>query len=258
MLNLPIVFIIFLFGLCIGSFLNVCIYRLPASKSIVDPSRSVCPSCNQQIRYYDNIPIFSYLWLKGRCRHCSTRIPIRYAVVELMTGGVAVAVLLGFGLTLEGLIYFVFISALIVITFIDIDHKIIPDVITLPGILIGLAASFVLPTVDFKDAIVGLLVGGGSLWLVAWVYYVLTRKDGMGGGDIKLLAMMGTIIGLKGVIFTIFMSSAVGTLVGITLMIIKGKNMKFAVPFGPFLSIGAITYIFFGNDIIRAYVNFLV
>jgi len=256
--NLTIVFIIFLFGLCIGSFLNVCIYRLPASKSIVDPSRSVCPSCNQQIRYYDNIPIFSYLWLKGRCRHCSTRIPVRYAVVELMTGGVAVAVLLAFGLTLEGLIYFAFTSALIVITYIDIDHKIIPDIITLPGIPIGLIASFALPAVGFKDAIVGLLAGGGSLWLVAWIYYLLTRKDGMGGGDIKLLAMMGTIIGLKGVIFTIFMSSAVGTLVGITLMIVKGKDMKFAVPFGPFLSIGAITYIFFGQDIIRAYVNFLV
>ena len=258
MLNFAIVFIIFLFGLCIGSFLNVCIYRLPAAKSIMDPSRSVCPNCEQQIRYYDNIPIFSYLWLKGRCRHCSTRIPIRYAVVELMTGGFAVAVLLGFGLTLEGLVYFVFISSLLVITFIDIDHKIIPDVITLPGILIGLIFSFALPSVGFKDAIVGLLVGGGSLWLVAWVYYLLTRKDGMGGGDIKLLAMMGTIIGLKGVIFTIFMSSAVGTVVGITLMMIQGKNMKFAVPFGPFLSIGAITYIFFGNDIIRAYVNFLV
>ena len=256
--NLTIVFIIFFFGLCIGSFLNVCIYRLPASKSIVDPSRSVCPSCNQQIRYYDNIPIFSYLWLKGRCRHCSTRIPVRYAVVEVMTGGVAVAVLLAFGLTLEGLIYFAFISALIVITYIDIDHKIIPDIITLPGIPIGLIASFALPAVGFKDAIVGLLAGGGSLWLVAWIYYLLTRKDGMGGGDIKLLAMMGTIIGLKGVIFTIFMSSAVGTLVGITLMMVKGKDMKFAVPFGPFLSIGAITYIFFGQDIISAYVNFLV
>ena len=256
--NLTIVFIIFLFGLCIGSFLNVCIYRLPASKSIVNPSRSVCPSCNQPIRYYDNIPIFSYLWLKGRCRHCSTRIPVRYAVVEVMTGGVAVAVLLAFGLTLEGLIYFAFISALIVITYIDIDHKIIPDIITLPGIPIGLIASFALPAVGFKDAIVGLLAGGGSLWLVAWIYYLLTRKDGMGGGDIKLLAMMGTIIGLKGVIFTIFMSSAVGTLVGITLMIVKGKDMKFAVPFGPFLSIGAITYIFFGQDIIRAYVNLLV
>ena len=258
MLNPAIVFIIFLFGLCIGSFLNVCIYRLPASKTITDPPRSICPSCNRQIRYYDNIPILSYLWLKGRCRHCGTRIPFRYVVVELMTGVVAVGILFHFGLTLEGLIYFVFISSLIIMTFIDIDHRIIPDVITLPGILIGLIASLALPTVGFKDAVIGLLVGGGSLWLVAWVYYLLTRKDGMGGGDIKLLAMMGTIIGLKGVIFTIFVSSAVGTLVGVTLMIIKGKDMKFAVPFGPFLSIGAITYIFFGHEIIRAYFNLLI
>lgn len=258
MLNPAIVFITFLFGLCIGSFLNVCIYRLPASKTITDPPRSICPSCNRQIRYYDNIPVLSYLWLKGRCRHCGTRIPFRYVVVELMTGIVAVGILFHFGLTLEGLIYFVFISSLIVMTFIDIDHRIIPDVITLPGILIGLIASFALPTMGFKDAIIGMLVGGGSLWVVAWVYYLLTRKDGMGGGDIKLLAMMGTIIGLKGVIFTIFISSAVGTLVGVTLMIIKGKNMKFAVPFGPFLSIGAITYIFFGHEIIRAYFNLLV
>ncbi|MBW1694267.1 MAG: prepilin peptidase [Deltaproteobacteria bacterium] len=258
MLNPAIVFITFLFGLCIGSFLNVCIYRLPASKTITDPPRSICPSCNRQIRYYDNIPILSYLWLKGRCRHCGTRIPFRYVVVELMTGIVAVGILFHFGLTLEGLIYFVFISSLIVMTFIDIDHRIIPDVITLPGILIGLIASFGLPTMGFKDALIGMLVGGGSLWVVAWVYYLLTRKDGMGGGDIKLLAMMGTIVGLKGVIFTIFISSAVGTLVGVTLMIIKGKNMKFAVPFGPFLSIGAITYIFFGHEIIRAYFNLLV
>lgn len=258
MLNPAIVFITFLFGLCIGSFLNVCIYRLPASKTITDPPRSICPSCNRQIRYYDNIPILSYLWLKGRCRHCGTSIPFRYVVVELMTGIVAVGILFHFGLTLEGLIYFVFISSLIVMTFIDIDHRIIPDVITLPGILIGLIASFGLPTMGFKGALIGMLVGGGSLWMVAWVYYLLTRKDGMGGGDIKLLAMMGTIVGLKGVIFTIFISSAVGTLVGVTLMIIKGKNMKFAVPFGPFLSIGAITYIFFGHEIIRAYFNLLV
>jgi len=258
MLNPAIVFIIFLFGLCIGSFLNVCIYRLPASKTITDPPRSICPSCNRQIRYYDNIPILSYLWLKGRCRHCGTRIPFRYVVVELMTGVVAVGILFHFGLTLEGLIYFVFISSLIIMTFIDIDHRIIPDVITLPGILIGLIASLALPTVGFKNAVIGMLVGGGSLWLVAWVYYLLTRKDGMGGGDIKLLAMMGTIVGLKGVIFTIFVSSAVGTVVGVTLMIIKGKDMKFAVPFGPFLSIGAITYIFFGHEIIRAYFNLLI
>lgn len=258
MINLPIVFIIFLFGLCIGSFLNVCIYRLPVNKSITDPPRSICPSCNRQIHYYDNIPIFSYLWLKGRCRHCRERIPFRYAVVELLTGGMAVSILLHFGLTLEALIYFVFASALIVITFIDIDHKIIPDVITLPGIVIGLVASLALPSVGFSNAVFGLLAGGGSLWLVAWLYYLLTRKDGMGGGDIKLLAMMGTFIGLKGVVFTIFMSSAVGTVVGIATMIIKGKGMKFAVPFGPFLAIGALTYIFFGQDIIRYYIDFLI
>jgi leader peptidase (prepilin peptidase)/N-methyltransferase len=169
MLNPGIVFIIFLFGLCIGSFLNVCIYRLPASKTITDPPRSICPSCNRQIRYYDNIPILSYLWLKGQCRHCGARIPFRYVVVELMTGVAAVGVLFHFGLTLESLIYFVFISSLIVMTFIDIDHRIIPDVITLPGILIGLIASLALPSVGFKDAVIGLLVGGGSLWIVAWV-----------------------------------------------------------------------------------------
>jgi leader peptidase (prepilin peptidase)/N-methyltransferase len=257
MLNPAIVVIIFLFGLCIGSFLNVCIYRLPASKSITNPPRSICPSCNSQIPYYDNIPVLSYLWLKGRCRQCGAPISFRYVVVELMTGIVAVGALFHFGLTLEGLIYFVFISSLIAITFIDIDHKIIPDVITLPGILMGLIASFALPAVGFKDSIIGMLVGGGALWVVAWVYYVLTRKDGMGGGDIKLLAMMGTIIGLKGVIFTIFVSSAVGTLVGVTVMMVKGKDMKFAVPFGPFLSIGAITYIFFGQEIIYSYVNLL-
>ena len=257
MLNPAILVIIFLFGLCIGSFLNVCIYRLPASKSITNPPRSICPSCNSQIRYYDNIPVLSYLWLKGRCRQCGALISFRYVVVELMTGIVAVGVLFHFGLTLEGLIYFVFISSLIAITFIDIDHKIIPDVITLPGILMGLIASFALPAVGIKDSIIGMLVGGGALWVVAWVYYLLTRKDGMGGGDIKLLAMMGTIIGLKGVIFTIFVSSAVGTLVGVTVMMVKGKDMKFAVPFGPFLSIGAIAYIFFGQEIITSYVNLL-
>jgi leader peptidase (prepilin peptidase)/N-methyltransferase len=174
-----------------------------------------------------------------------------------MTGIVALNVLLIFGLTLEGLVYFAFISSLLVITFIDIDHKIIPNVITLPGIPIGFIASFALPAVTLKDSALGLLVGGGSLWLVAWAYSLITRKDGMGGGDIKLLAMMGTIIGWQGVIFTIFVSSAVGTLVGITVILVQDKNMKFAVPFGPFLSIGAITYVFLGQKIIYWYFNLL-
>jgi len=253
MFNILIVIIIFIFGMCIGSFLNVCIYRLPESKSIADPPRSICPSCKSHIRFYDNIPVLSYIWLKGRCRDCDAPISFRYPLVEMMSGSFAVGLLLTFGLSLESLVYFVFISSLLIITFIDLDHKIIPDIISLPGIPIGLVASFALPTITFKASALGLLIGGGSLWFVAWAYNLIAHRDGMGGGDIKLLAMIGTIIGWKGVIFTIFASSVVGSCVGITMMLIKGKNMKFAIPFGPFLSIGAIAYVFFGSQIITWY-----
>jgi leader peptidase (prepilin peptidase) / N-methyltransferase len=253
MFNILIVIIIFIFGMCIGSFLNVCIYRLPESKSIADPPRSICPSCKSHIRFYDNMPVLSYIWLKGRCRNCNAPISFRYPLVELMNGIVAVALLFKFGLSVESLVYFVFISSLLVITFIDLDHQIIPDIITLPGIPMGLIASFALPTITLKASALGLLIGGGSLWFVAWAYNLIAHRDGMGGGDIKLLAMMGTIIGWKGVIFTIFASSVIGSCVGITMMLIKNKNMKFAIPFGPFLSIGAIAYVFFGSQIITWY-----
>jgi len=253
MFNILIVIIIFIFGMCIGSFLNVCIYRLPESKSIADPPRSICPSCKSHIRFYDNMPVLSYIWLKGRCRNCNAPISFRYPLVELMNGIVAVALLFKFGLSVESLVYFVFISSLIVITFIDLDHQIIPDIITLPGIPMGLIASFALPTITLKASALGLLIGGGSLWFVAWAYNLIAHRDGMGGGDIKLLAMMGTIIGWKGVIFTIFASSVIGSCVGITMMLIKNKNMKFAIPFGPFLSIGAIAYVFFGSRFIAWY-----
>jgi len=253
MFNILIVIIIFIFGMCIGSFLNVCIYRLPESKSIADPPRSICPSCKSHIRFYDNMPVLSYIWLKGRCRNCNAPISFRYPLVELMNGIVAVALLFKFGLSVESLVYFVFISSLLVITFIDLDHQIIPDIITLPGIPMGLIASFALPTITLKASALGLLIGGGSLWFVAWAYNLIAHRDGMGGGDIKLLAMMGTIIGWKGVIFTIFASSVIGSCVGITMMLIKNKNMKFAIPFGPFLSIGAIAYVFFGSQCIAWY-----
>jgi len=172
-----------------------------------------------------------------------------------MAGILAIAILFMFGLTLEGVVYFVFISSLLVITFIDIDHKIIPDIITLPGIPIGLAASIVLPDMTFKSSLLGLLVGGGSLLLVAWTYSLITQKEGMGGGDIKLLGMIGTFIGWKGVIFTIFAASLTGTFVGIIVMLLKGKNLKFAIPFGPFLSIGAMSYIFFGDKVFFWYLH---
>jgi leader peptidase (prepilin peptidase)/N-methyltransferase len=255
--NLFWVIFVFAFGMCIGSFMNVCIYRLPLSKSIADPPRSICPACGNVIRFYDNIPVLSFVWLNGRCRHCTARISWRYPLVELLTGLAAVAVFYKFGPTFQSLIYFVFIAALLVIAFIDLDHKIIPNVITLPGIPLGLLAALALPAVTFKDSILGLVVGGGSLLTIAWTYHRITRKEGMGGGDIKLLAMIGTIVGWQGVLFTIFVSSAVGTLIGLAIILVKGKNMKFAIPFGPFLSIGAITYIFFGQKMIYWYFHVL-
>jgi len=247
---------IVIIGVCIGSFLNVCIYRLPASQSIVHP-RSKCPKCDNLIAFYDNIPVLSFVWLKGRCRHCGVKIGLRYPAVELLSGMLALAAFLKFGLSIETLIYFTFTACLLVVTFIDLDHRIIPDVITLPGIPICFAASFALPTITYKAALLGVFVGGGSLFLVAWIYSLLTKKEGMGGGDIKLLAMMGALVGWQGVIFIIFVSSLVGTIAGLAVMLQSNKGMKLAVPFGPFLAIGSITYIFFGTRLIQWYFNLL-
>jgi leader peptidase (prepilin peptidase)/N-methyltransferase len=185
-------------------------------------------------------------------------ISFRYPLVELISGLVALAVFIRFGLSFEGLVYFIFISTLIVITFIDIDHRIIPDVISLPGIPIGFLASFLLSSISWKESLIGILAGGGSLLAVAWIYNLITKKEGMGGGDIKLLAMIGAFIGLKGVLFTIFAASATGTAAGIAVMLKTQKGMKLAVPFGPFLSLGAMLYIFFGSEIISWYLNLLI
>ena len=246
---------IFIFGICIGSFMNVCIYRLPASKSIINPARSTCPNCGNIIKFYDNIPILSYLWLKGKCRHCSSPIAFRYLLVELAGGFFALCAYFKFGITIEAFVYYALISSLLVITFIDIDHQIIPDVITLPGIPIFFFASFAFAAITYKDSLLGILAGGGSLLLIAVTYNLLTKKEGMGGGDIKLLAMIGAALGWKGVLFTIFIGSAIGTLIGIILMLRTRKGLKLAIPFGPFLSMGAIIYIFFGSSIINWYLN---
>ncbi|MBU3947257.1 MAG: prepilin peptidase [Proteobacteria bacterium] len=248
----------FIIGLCLGSFMNVCVYRLPLSKSIVTP-RSMCPGCNNFIKFYDNIPVLSYIFLGGKCRNCNIPISFRYPMVEIISGLAALSCFIKFGLSIEWLVYFAFASSLIVITFIDIDHKIIPDVISLPGIPIGLLlASFVLPSMNFKESIIGILAGGGSLFAIAWIYSLITKKEGMGGGDIKLLAMIGSLTGWKGVLFTIFIASATGTLAGIAVMLKTKKGVKLAVPFGPFLSIGAILYILFGTEIISWYFNMLM
>lgn len=244
-----------LIGMCIGSFLNVCIYRLPLGHSIVSPPSS-CPVCKTSIKWHDNVPVFSYILLRGRCRGCKTPISVRYPMVELLTGLFALITWMEFGWTLSALIFFFFITALLVITFIDIDHRIIPDVISLPGIPVGFAASFVLHDVGWLNSLIGILIGGGSLLLIAWGYQLIRGKDGMGGGDIKLLAMIGAFLGWKGVLFTIMASSFTGTMVGIAMMLRAGKGMKMALPFGPFLATGAILYIFFGTQIIDWYFNF--
>ena len=247
---------IFTIGLCVGSFLNVCIYRLPNSKSIVHPG-STCPQCATAIRFYDNIPVLSYLWLKGHCRYCGAAIPLRYPIVELIGGLFALGTYLKFGLTIEMPIYYIFIAALLVVTFIDIDHRIIPDVITLPGIPLFFAASFALPQITYTQSLAGIVLGGGSLFLVAWIYNLITKREGMGGGDIKLLAMIGAVIGWQGVLFTIFASSLIGTLAGLVVMVQSRQGMKLAVPFGPFLAIGSIIYLFFGTRLITLYINLL-
>ncbi len=255
MYNYQIYVAVAIFGLCVGSFLNVCIYRIPdESKSINRPSRSICLSCCYSLKFYDNIPILSYIQLKGRCRQCQAPISWRYPLVEMLTGLGALSIFLKSGLTFETLIYFIFIACLIVITFIDLDHRIIPDVITLPGIPVFLVMA---PDVTLKDSLIGLLIGGGSLWAVAFIYKLVTGKDGMGGGDIKLLAMMGVLIGWQGVLFTIFLSSATGAITGLLVILVQKGNLKLAVPFGPFLAIGAIVYIFVGPQVIYWYFNLL-
>ena len=254
---LTVYILAFIFGTCIGSFLNVCIYRIPAALSIVHPGSS-CPRCKTMIPFYDNIPILSYLLLMGKCRSCGASIALRYPFVELLGGLFALACTLSFGPTIHGLVVFVFIATLTVVTFIDLDHRIIPDSISLPGIPLFFLAALAVPTVTWRASAIGIVAGGGSLFAVAWVYQLITGREGMGGGDIKLLAMIGAMIGWQGILFTLFAASAIGTIVGLLAMIRSGKGMKLAIPFGPFLAMGAIIYVFFGEALILWYFNLLV
>jgi leader peptidase (prepilin peptidase)/N-methyltransferase len=241
-----------IFGALIGSFLNVCIVRLPKEESIITPG-SHCPHCKTPIKFYDNIPLVSYLFLKGRCRYCKKSISIRYPLIEGITALGSLILFMKFGPSLSFLIYFAFVSALIVITVIDLYHQIIPDVISLPGIGVGLLASFITPQITFYGSLIGILLGGGSLFLVATVYQWLFKREGMGGGDVKLLAMIGSFLGWKAVILTILIGSLIGSIIGISIIVLKGKDFKYAIPFGPFLSLGAVIAFFYGEDIIRWY-----
>jgi len=243
---------VFLFGAVVGSFLNVCIYRIPRAESIVFPA-SHCPECDNKIRAFDNIPVISYLVLRGKCRSCGTRISWQYPAVEMLSALLTLGLFFKFHLSLTFFVLYVFCMALVVITFIDLEHQIIPDSISLPGIVVGFASSFFLPWLGWQNSLIGIVAGGGSLLLVAYGYQLLTKKEGMGGGDIKLLAMMGAFLGWRSIPFIIFSSSLFGSVVGVSLMLARKKDSQLPIPFGPFLAFGAVLFIFYGRQLIHWY-----
>ena len=259
-------FFVFLFGASIGSFLNVCVYRLPAGRSIVRP-RSRCPCCGTTIPWHDNLPVLSWFLLRGRCRFCGTRISFRYPAVEALTGALAVLLVRRFGPPVESLllrgdlrglgiagIYFALACALVVIALIDLDHTIVPDAIALPGIAAGLAASLALP-LSLRDSVLGAALGAGSLWAVARGYSWVMGREGMGLGDVKLLAMIGAFLGWKGVLFTLLASSVTGAAVMDVVLPLRGRGLRQAFPFGPFLCLAALAYVFCGEPLVAWYLR---
>ena len=242
----------FALGLLVGSFANVCISRLPKEESVVFPA-SHCTSCNAAIRATDNIPILSYLILKGQCRSCGQRISAVYPAIELITGLLLAAVFYKFGLSWESLIFAIVVPALVIITAIDIEHQIIPDVITLPGIVFGLAAGTYLN--GFWDSLIGCLVGGGLFLLLAEVYFKMRNTMGMGGGDIKYIAAAGALLGWVQVLLVIFIGALAGSVFGALGMTFKKIDFLTRIPFGPFLALATLISIFFGSEIVSLYLS---
>lgn len=241
-----------LFGAVIGSFLNVCIHRLPRHESIVWPA-SHCPTCNNQIAFHDNIPLLSYLLLGGRCRACQGPISIRYPIIEAANALGYAAIVWYFGPTWHAAAYAVLFSALLVVTGTDLSHKIIPNVVTLPGILLGLLGAMTILPVGLVNSLLGVVVGGGILWGLAWASPYLFGKEGMGGGDIKLIAMIGAFLGWKPVLLTIMIGSLVGSVVGVSLIASKVIRRDEYLPFGPFLALGAVLSLFFHEPLLNWY-----
>jgi len=239
----------FVFGAVIGSFLNVVILRLPNDNSSIAYPASHCPRCSTTLRWFDNIPLLSYALLLGRCRYCKTSISLQYPIVELLMALLSLAVYVRFDLTVTAAGYLLFCAALLAIIWIDIYHQIIPDTISLPGIVIGFCFSLITPVLTWQDSLIGLVAGGGSLYLIALFYLLLRKQDGMGGGDIKLLAMIGAFLGWQSLLFVVFFSSLTGAIVGIACIIRQGSGTAMRIPFGPFLSMAALMFLFFQEQI---------
>ncbi|MBI4456584.1 MAG: prepilin peptidase [Acidobacteria bacterium] len=276
-LQMPELTIAFLFGLIVGSFLNVVIVRVPARQSVIFP-RSHCPHCSTAIAVYDNIPLLSYFFLGGKCRHCTRPISLRYPVVEFSTGSLFVAAYWKFGLSPALFLNALFFSALLVLIFTDLYHRILPDVITLPLTLLGFSLSYFQdPSImesqllenwfdlhspwrriasHSAQSLLGILVGAGVLWLVAALYLKLRNIEGMGFGDIKLMAAVGAFLGWSLAWLTIFLGSLLGAIVGSAYMMYRKKGRRYELPFGTFLGAAAIASALWGNDLIRWYAAF--
>jgi len=268
-----IALIIFIFGLIIGSFLNVCILRIPLAESIVLPA-SHCPSCRTPIKPYDNIPVVSWLVLAGRCRKCKVRISAMYPMVELATGLLFLACYLAFGLSAEALKWAIFAALIIVLTVTDLRERILPDKVNFVGLGLGLLLSLFTRPVDgtamwlanrlfefpppeaalsFGDALIGAGVASGLLWLVAEGYFRARGREGMGLGDVKMMAMAGAFLGLQRALLTILLGSLLGSLIGIAVVTIGRKGREFELPFGTFLGAGAVLVMFWGSSALNWY-----
>jgi leader peptidase (prepilin peptidase)/N-methyltransferase len=243
------------FGAIIGSFLNVVIYRLPLGQSLVTPP-SRCPKCGYRLRWYDNIPIFGWLLLGGRCRECKNKISIQYPIVELITA-VFFAIIVWVtppGPLLVGRL--LLLCILIALFGIDLEHQILPNTITLPGIAAGLLLSTITDPPGLRDALIGTVLGGGVLYAIAWGYYLWRREEGLGMGDVKMLAMIGAFLGWKMVLVTLVLSSFSGAIIGVALIALQRGTMKLALPFGTFLAAGAVAAMLVGPPLVAWYAGF--
>ncbi len=268
---------VFLFGLIIGSFLNVCIVRIPERKSIIMPA-SACPKCQAPIRPYDNIPVVSYLLLRGKCRKCKTKISPMYPVVELVTGILFFACYRAFGLTPEAAKWAAFSALMIVLVFTDLRERVLPDVVNYTGFGIGLAISFFTqptdgtalwlanrvfafpppaPVLSFADSLLGAAVGSGLLWLVSEAYFRLRGREGMGLGDVKMMLMAGAFLGVKRTLLTILAGSLLGSLLGLAFILARRKESNYELPFGSFLGMAALLVVFFGTQVVNWYQSLL-
>lgn len=254
--------LVFALGAVLGSFLNVCVYRLPRDLSLVRPG-SACPACRAPIRWFDNIPLLSYIALRGRCRGCRAPISPRYWMVELLSGALLLSAYLRFGLSAAGAFFGLFALLLVLVTFIDWEHHLIPvGEVVLPGIVIGLLFRMFFaapapgrPISGLAAGLTGAMVGAGLIMVVAGLGRLAFRKEAMGEGDIWLMAMIGAFLGWRAVLLTIFIASLTGSVVGVALMSGGRRRRDDPIPFGPFLSLGALTALFFGDALLRWYLG---